>query len=273
MLGLGIGINKKTVAGGIAPVLEPFGTPAAAYSLRYIYPTIYSGNVVLVRRSSDNAEQGFTPEEITDGTLTTFTGAGDGFVKTWYDQSGNSRNATQTISAQQPKIVNSGSLNTLNGKPALLLVSTSNNWLDVSASGNWQFFMTVINNTDSPNFSSFEAIVSGDSSAASDSGLQAEGATKNFYTSSTWYNTVYLNGVLKGFANILPTINNQSLVTAYHTSSVGTKTLRFFVDRNFIGSRHWSGNVQEILIYDSNKATDRAAIESNIAAYYGITLV
>ena len=45
------------------------GTPAAAYSLRNL-STTYTGNVVDVRRSSDDAEDSFTAAEVADGTLT-----------------------------------------------------------------------------------------------------------------------------------------------------------------------------------------------------------
>jgi hypothetical protein len=34
----------------------------------------------------------------------------DGFVETWYDQSGNGKDATQATAGSQPKIVNAGSL-------------------------------------------------------------------------------------------------------------------------------------------------------------------
>ena len=44
---------------------------AAAYSLRNLSSS-YSGNVVGVRRSSDNNTQNFTANEVTDGTLTNF---------------------------------------------------------------------------------------------------------------------------------------------------------------------------------------------------------
>jgi hypothetical protein len=71
---------------------------AAAYSLRKLR-TAYTGNAIRVRRSSDSAETniGFG----SDGNLNTTAllahcGSGDGFVTTWYDQSGNGRNATQT---------------------------------------------------------------------------------------------------------------------------------------------------------------------------------
>jgi hypothetical protein len=63
-------IGVETSEGRI-PVPEggtSIGTPAAAYSLRNL-STTYTGNVVDVRRSSDNAEESFTAEEVSDGTL------------------------------------------------------------------------------------------------------------------------------------------------------------------------------------------------------------
>jgi hypothetical protein len=57
---------------GRIPVPEggtSIGIPAAAYSLRNL-STTYTGNVVDVRRSSDDAEDSFTAAEVADGTLT-----------------------------------------------------------------------------------------------------------------------------------------------------------------------------------------------------------
>ena len=109
-------------------ILRPLARPllldavpgaAAAYSLRQL-SNAYTGPVVTVRRSSDNAEADFKASEIDDGTLAAFCGAGDGLVTTWHDQSGNTgRDATNTTAAQQPKIVSSGSLVTDGGKAAL----------------------------------------------------------------------------------------------------------------------------------------------------------
>jgi hypothetical protein len=84
--------------------------------------TAYTGNAIRVRRSSDNTEQdiGFTALGVLDeSALTTFCGAGNGFVTTWYDQSGNARSATQTTAANQCRIVNSGVVEKLNNKPAI----------------------------------------------------------------------------------------------------------------------------------------------------------
>jgi hypothetical protein len=99
-------------------LLDQYGGAAASYSLRNL--SIYNTSpVVRVRRSSDNTEQDFTAAQVTDGTLTTFCGAGDGFVRTWYDQSGNVRDATQTNTALQPTIVSSGLLLQVNSRPAI----------------------------------------------------------------------------------------------------------------------------------------------------------
>ena len=74
-----------------------------AYSLR----KLRSGQTIAirVRRSSDNAEQdiGFVGDET--ASLLSFCGVGNGFVTTWYDQSGNGYDATQPIQANQPQIV------------------------------------------------------------------------------------------------------------------------------------------------------------------------
>lgn len=70
------------------------------------------------RRSSDDAEQDFTATEKTDGTLTTFTGANDGFTVEPEDQSGNGLITQQTVLANQPKSVATGVVEVVNGKPS-----------------------------------------------------------------------------------------------------------------------------------------------------------
>ncbi len=87
-------------------LLDTYTGAKLAYSLRTIKAS--ATNVVRVRRSSDNAESDFTPTQLTDGTLTTWTGANDGFVRTWYDQSGNGNHIGQATAGSQPKIVSAG---------------------------------------------------------------------------------------------------------------------------------------------------------------------
>ena len=97
-----------------------FGSPAGVYALRQILG--YSGNVVQIRRSSDNAlaNIGFVANAFDISTLLTFTGAnGNAYVQTWYDQSGLGNHLTQATAAAQPGIVGMGQLVTEGNKPAL----------------------------------------------------------------------------------------------------------------------------------------------------------
>jgi hypothetical protein len=101
-------------------LLDLYPNAAVAYSLRRLRSG-YTGSAIRVRRSSDSAEQdiGFVSNVLDTASLLTFVGAGDGFVTTWYDQSGLGFNATQTSALVQPEIVLGGVLWTQNGKPAV----------------------------------------------------------------------------------------------------------------------------------------------------------
>ncbi len=105
-----------------ALLLDLYPGAAAAYSLRSLR-TAYSGPVVRVRRSSDSTEQDFTAAQVVDGTLTAFCGAGDGFVRTWYDQSGNGKNLQEGVAGSQLSIVTSGTLESDGGLPAIRSIS------------------------------------------------------------------------------------------------------------------------------------------------------
>jgi len=100
-------------------LLDRYPNAAAAYSVRKLRGA-YTGSAIRVRRSSDNAETdiGFSGANLDTSALTSFCGASNGFVTTWYDQSGNGINATQTTAARQPQIVSSGSVILTNTKPS-----------------------------------------------------------------------------------------------------------------------------------------------------------
>jgi hypothetical protein len=89
----------------------------------------YTGSCIRVRRSSDNVEQDFgfnATQGLDTSGLLSFCGAGDGFIRTWYDQSGNGRDFVQGTTANQPRIVNAGALETgLNGLPAIYFDGTN----------------------------------------------------------------------------------------------------------------------------------------------------
>lgn len=95
-----------TFGWGGPPVLVLDENPGAcaAYSLRRL-SGLYNGPAIRVRRSSDNAEQDiyFTDSFNFDiAAFNTFVGASTAYVRTWYDQSGNGKNVSQTTAAKQP---------------------------------------------------------------------------------------------------------------------------------------------------------------------------
>ncbi len=84
----------------------------------------YAGPLIQVRRSSDGNTQNVYADSngnLDVSSLSSFVGAGNGYVTTWYDQSGHGNNATQITAAKQPLIVNSGAIYALNGAPTLYL--------------------------------------------------------------------------------------------------------------------------------------------------------
>ena len=110
-IGLGLGLSLRGYGGGgFVGLLDRYPGAAAAYSLRALSSGWLAGDVVRVRRSSDNTYQSFTASQITNGDLVAFTGAGDGFVYNLFDQSGNGLDALQTSLTNQPKIVSAGVL-------------------------------------------------------------------------------------------------------------------------------------------------------------------
>jgi hypothetical protein len=106
-IGMGLGFGGQVLSPGLP--LDNL-TSAAAYSTRRLR-TAYTGPLLRVRRSSDNTEAdiGYGADGwLDEASLLAHVGAGDGFVTTWYDQSGNGRDATQTTAGHQPNIVNAG---------------------------------------------------------------------------------------------------------------------------------------------------------------------
>lgn len=101
--------------------LDNLGTGLeSAWSVGRRLRSAYTGPIIRVRRSSDNVEQDFSGSgasgAVDASAVAAFCGAGDGFLTTIYDQSGNGRNFTQSTTAVQPQVVSSGGAVTENGR-------------------------------------------------------------------------------------------------------------------------------------------------------------
>ena len=106
------GMGNPVWQGYLAPpgALDNYTTDMwGAYSLNKMV-SLFSGSPIRVRRSNDNAEQdiGLSGSSLDTAALASFVGANDGFVVTWYDQSGAHHDLSQGTQAKQPKIVDAG---------------------------------------------------------------------------------------------------------------------------------------------------------------------
>ena len=271
-------INPYLVQPGVPAftgLLDTYTGAAVAYSAARRLATAYTGSLIRVRRSSDNAEQdiGYDANNVLDqSALTTFVGANNGLVVTIYDQSGNAKDATQATAVNQPRIVNSGSIDLVNGVPAILGDGTND---------------TLINSTLSlTNPTSIFTVVDKVGTSGSFGLFSFTGLSGAFNVLSGGYD-FYQNGpsFSASYSN-----NNQSLLVAKSATTgtnwelygnnttvtnsgqnIGTNigdTVSLF-DRNGVSSR-CNMYMQEYIVWNSNQMSNRAGIQTNINTFYTI---
>jgi hypothetical protein len=264
LTGAGTLAADLTVTASATLLLDLYPDAAAAYSLRKLRAA-YAGSAIRVRRSSDNTEQdiGFVSGNLDESALTTFCGAGNGFVTTWYDQSGNANNARQTTAINQYRIVNSGVIYKNLGKPALFNNTSNVTLLMTNRTLNLSVFLVrnTIQATGARNF------ILGDSASFN----YHPGASTYLLSSVSSVNVIngsnYSKGVLRNFTNTNYPLNSTDLISMIHAGSANSNSL--FKDRNEINNVLF-GYVQEVVLYSTNQELNRINIQNNINTYYAI---
>ena len=249
-------------------VLQIAPNAAAAYSLRSL--TGGDPTVVRVRRDTDgdagdNDEQDFTASEVSSGALVDFVGSGnDGFVETWYDQSGNSKDATQATAGSQPKIVDEGVLVTdSSGNPALVGDGTDD---------------TLFNSTLTTELDNSDLLVTAAYKDDLDMGI--DGGVPRFYLRSANFSynaNNIINYTPQTGRKILSfqVVGDTQEVFGNGTSLGTASEPQSNIDGNMFnvmraGGAFSSGPLMEVLVYNSNQSATRTAIESNINGHYSI---
>ena len=261
-------------------LLDQYSGAAVAYSLRKLSAT-YSGSAIRVRRSSDNTEQniGFDGSGNLDTTsLLSFVGTGNGFVTTWYDQSGNVRNASQSSAANQPKIVNSGSVILENGRPTV------------------SFTTSHTLSTDTQNLSFYDCAISFVSRNISGSGaVGIFGYGTNGQQNRNRYLGTYINTLtffywgsdnqsnISGMGDTTSSLyslnfqsnsvnfykNNSTQTNAVFTLS-NTTTSSFAINEIYTRGERANMNFSEGIFYTTGRSTNMNGIRSNQNSYYSV---
>jgi hypothetical protein len=247
-------------------LLDLYPNAAAAYSVRLL-KSDYAGSAMEVRRSSDNALQdiGFDANgDLDTASLLSFVGAGNGFVRTWYDQSGNSVDVTQTTISIQPKIVSIGSVNILNSVTAVSFGGGSIVLTNSGFSGSSvNTILMVFNQTNlNARALTFEGLNSGLRNTASN----------NLTIRGTLDVTILSSFSLSG-QNLIQCYGVNPVTTYYNENIGGTGNQNAYVGTLLKiggGSSNMIGNIQEVILYNTDEVSNKSGIESNINTYFSI---
>jgi len=291
-----IGVAGKS----ITPILDQITGAVCAFGLRKLRAA-YAGSAIQVRRSSDNVTQdiGFLLNGSLDTTsLLSFLGSNSGFIAKWYDQSGNGNDAAQATNGSQPRIVNAGTTDTQNSKPALFfdgsastltiatpLSSTKSvagmtvNMVAQSANASVQQYLfefatgTVATNarigiqkSSANQIQGIARALDGDSGAFYGSGT--DGASYEILTNVVNYATplgsLFKNGVSQA--------TGSSGITAGNTDSTNSLVMRLGA-RGTSAANFLSGYMSEFIFYASAlSAVNHKTIERDQGSYYGISV-
>jgi hypothetical protein len=260
------------------PLLDTYSGAAAAYSLRLLDST-YTGALINVWNGTSYAD--IYPNvfgELDTVALAAHCGSNNGFIRTWYDQSGNSNDAAQTTTADMPKIYDGTTgVVTENGKPTVQFDGATD-YMEFGESWGAQMTMIVtwkaaatgeqqIYNMESGGVRfamstnrGGNSIVTRDNSGAGTSSLSGNptittlGITSHITNSTSTSHSLHHNNVsLTGTSSA----RAQNGTNTFASNSGGTS---FFLN----------GVISEAVLYLSDKTTDRTDIEDNINTFYNI---
>jgi hypothetical protein len=261
-------------------LLNDYSGAAAAYSLRLLDNT-YTGDAIVVTTNGTNSQSiGFVDNELDTATLESFAAGGDAYVATWYDQSGNGNDVTQSTFSEMPKIVSSGSTILEDGLPTINFGNFGRLYLNS--------FDAIINEMPTTGIFVAKGVASsatgpvslvGSIGGADDFGMTTEIAIRTGGGYRLWANTTpqtqlsIVSMFQPSSANIsdVECSLNGSVLTA---TGIGDNIINYGSTTNlFIGAKNlnsFDGVVSEAIIYPTDESANRLGIETNINDFYSI---
>jgi hypothetical protein len=299
-----LGANKLNVVDGVFSLDKHFlANPASSFVLDTVdntglvvalsyrrLRTAWTGGAVELRRSNNNAMAtiGFSGEHYDTAAQTTHLGGNDGFLATWLNQAANGLNATQTTNANQPRLASGGTAEVLGTRQAARLIHTSQQFMDIASIGSGSAATAIVvwaANSATP--SGYDGPLLGNWTSDTTQGQHWPFTDGNLYDNfchsnrssaavSSWGITspsvasiISQSGSYRFWFNNVLRINNATGNTTIRTAS-GHRIGR---SDSPGGANYWNGRVAELIVFKRALSdTERTAIQSNIAAYYGITL-
>lgn len=289
-------------------ILDSYGPAYHAYSLRKLSST-YNSFCLRVRRTTSTPSVTTTTVDVSfnssntvgldseityvSGTATTAINLGqfcasilngysnpdlvninqNVFVVTWFDQSGNGRNPTQATAGSQPRLVNLGNMETVDGSVGVRFVTANSNFLSIANTS------TAYNNMSCYALSnSISATTNTSAYGQGVFGLNArlflpQGTNIAYDTQGTFP----ITGITANVDRLYELICGASTTSAYSNgvqSSVASVS-SLSVTNNYIriGSNgspafYMNGHVKEVIAFVGT--SNRTNIENNINSYYSV---
>jgi hypothetical protein len=224
-------VASENEEGGGSYIFDDFSSDIyAGYSVRLLQST-YSGSCLRIREDGGDTEAdiGFLGGWIDSAAISSHCGANNGYVVTWYDQGGNSRDLTESTAANQPQIFNGTSVLTASNGKALIRFDGANDELlytDADAGNNDHSEYVALNNV---SYTANRRLWSG--------GHTGSGQNFQFYTTGS-----------SSAINIVGNFSTGNSITFATGDPEGTEWLISF-------RRDYSGGTCQMIINDSAEST------------------
>jgi len=317
-------INGLTLpSGAVTPPLDTYTGASAAYSVRLLR-TLYTGDVMRVRRASDNVEADIAFDtSLTNPTISLNSAVSntsdlqsytdfadfvdhtgtptDGFVRYWYDQSGNSNDAGQATSTSQPKIYDSTTGIIEEGatgkeKPALELGRSTLKQLTTSAIS-WSTSFTaatVLQPTDDGDFYIKNWSIGTDATARGYAHITMTGAGAagwlkgdsamfgDGYAATSTPRIITTGSAFTSGQQALSFLSMNSTASTLHvdgteptyreqtTANTSADSDILYINGGTTAGQGMDGTMQELILWASNKSSNRTGIETNLNDYFQI---
>jgi len=285
-------------------ILDLYGSAYHAYSLRKLSST-YIGKCLRIRRTTTTPSVTTTTVDLSfdsnntisfnsaityvSGTATTATNLGqfaaattnpDGvninqsvYVVTWFDQSGNSKNITQATAAAQPRLVNAGALETIDGSVGVRFTSANSQFLNIADSSTFYNNMScyVLGNSLS---ATTNTNIYGQGYLASNARIFVlSGAAISYDTSGTFP----ISGITANIDRLYELICGASTTSAYSNgtqssvisiTSLSVTNTYIRIGTNGSPATYFNGYAKEVIAFIGT--ANRTSIENNINSYYSV---
>ena len=228
-----------------------------------------------------------------------FDNSVNGFVETWYDQSGNGNDLTQATASKQPTIVTSGAINTRNSQPIIKFIQANSTFLQIADSSMFPtgsslavtiFHAMHIDTSSGNRLGVFGHNGGGNNASANKYRFGSQSSRRILVkfadaspTQVTLQSGSYTNDTdsiltyqfsLNGGTASFQAFNNGSSVTDV-SASTADQSYSPQADSIILGARSNADNFSdseffEVIAYGSDQLSNRSAIETNMNTHYSI---